>query len=96
MVQDIESTTETSLREAEGVVHLFPDTPLRFILVKLSAFSGLVYQAFPLSSTVWIGQISPIWLIQKKDSAKSFAESSSLKGRLPTFPLSQYHRRGEV
>ena len=33
---------------------------------------------------------------QKKDSAKEFAESSSLKGRLPTFPLSQYHRRGEV
>ena len=51
VVQDIEFTTETSLREAEGAVHLFPDTPLRFILVKLSAFSGLVYQAFPLNTT---------------------------------------------
>ena len=65
MLQDIASTTEPSLRDAEGVVHLFPDTPLRFIPVKLSAFSGLDYQAFSLSSTAWIGQISPIWLIQK-------------------------------
>ena len=66
VVQDIKSTTEPSLRDAEGVVHLFPDTPLRFILVKLSAFSGLDYQTFPLNTTACISQISPIWLIQKK------------------------------
>ena len=86
MVQDIESTTETSLREAEGVVHLFPDTPLRFILVKLSAFSGLVYQAFPLSSTVWIGQISPIWLIQKKRLREIFRRVFFVEGAVTYFP----------
>ena len=31
MVLDIPSTTETSLRDAEDVVHLFPGTPLRFM-----------------------------------------------------------------
>ena len=31
MVLDIPSTTETFLRDAEDVVHLFPGTPLRFM-----------------------------------------------------------------
>ena len=34
--------------------------------------------------------------VKKKESGRNWFLSLSLRGRLPTLPLSQYHRRGEA
>ncbi len=40
--------------------------------------------------------VTPSYRYPKKTRGDTIADISSLRGRLPTLPLSQYHRRGEA